>query len=85
MTDDATLSDFVSNTDEETDNASDGSDDRDESAADSSAFDDSQNGHGDVECSTFASGDYRCVRCDETTGRVWREDGELVCPECKTW
>ncbi|WP_254531939.1 DUF7573 domain-containing protein [Natrinema gelatinilyticum] len=86
MTDDATLSDFVPNTDdEEADSTSDGADEYDEPAVDSSAGGDSRNGPGDVEFSTFASGDYQCFRCDETTGRVWREEGELVCPNCKKW
>lgn len=34
---------------------------------------------------TFARGDYECATCDRTTERVWRDDGEYVCPSCKRW
>ena len=26
-----------------------------------------------------------CARCGEAAARRWRDDGELVCPSCKTW
>jgi len=35
--------------------------------------------------STYAWGNYTCSHCDSETDRVWRADGELVCPECKSW
>ncbi|MDQ2051174.1 hypothetical protein RBH26_11850 [Natronolimnohabitans sp. A-GB9] len=35
--------------------------------------------------STYAWGAYTCSRCDSDVERVWREDGSLVCPDCKSW
>jgi len=26
-----------------------------------------------------------CARCGEAAARRWRDDGDLVCPSCKTW
>ena len=26
-----------------------------------------------------------CAHCGETATRRWRDDGDLVCPSCKTW
>lgn len=35
--------------------------------------------------STYAWGEYTCSACGDATQRVWRADGELVCPACKSW
>lgn len=34
---------------------------------------------------TFACGDYECGTCGREAERVWRDDGEYVCPSCKQW
>ena len=71
MTDDATLSDFGVAGGEETD-GDDGSEEAPATPADS--------GH-----STYAWGEYACSQCEGTTDRVWRDDGDFVCPDCKEW
>lgn len=40
---------------------------------------------GDTGRSTYGWGEYTCHRCASDTDRVWREDGVLVCPDCKNW
>ncbi|NUB89882.1 hypothetical protein HT576_02365 [Haloterrigena sp. SYSU A121-1] len=40
---------------------------------------------GDTGLSTYGWGEYTCHRCASDTDRVWREDGVLVCPDCKNW
>ncbi|ADB62437.1 hypothetical protein Htur_3575 [Haloterrigena turkmenica DSM 5511] len=40
---------------------------------------------GDAGLSTYGWGEYTCHRCGDETDRVWREDGDLVCPDCKSW
>ncbi|ELZ21027.1 hypothetical protein C477_05997 [Haloterrigena salina JCM 13891] len=40
---------------------------------------------GDTGRSTYGWGEYTCRRCGSDTDRVWREDGDLVCPDCKNW
>ncbi|WP_339105597.1 hypothetical protein [Haloterrigena salinisoli] len=40
---------------------------------------------GDAGLSTYGWGEYTCHRCADETERVWREDGDLVCPDCKSW
>ncbi|WP_049922087.1 DUF7573 domain-containing protein [Halopiger djelfimassiliensis] len=72
MTDDATLSDF-------------GADDRDPEA-DGTETDGASGGDETATAlSTYAWGDYTCRRCENPTERVWRDDGDLVCPACKSW
>ena len=100
MTDDATLSDFLSTgeadetaagSDEEASAANDG--EASDSAATPSTMADEDrreaaarpSSPGDTGLSTYAWGRYACDRCDTETDRVWREDGALVCPECKSW
>ncbi len=73
MTDDATLSDFVSADGEEAGEADDAEEPLESATTADSGF------------STYAWGAYTCGRCEETTTRVWRDDGDLVCPNCKTW
>lgn len=72
MTDDATLSEFGSTA---------------EDAADSTAEDESEPAQRatDTGLSTYAWGTYRCSRCNGDTERVWRSNGDLVCPACKSW
>ena len=40
---------------------------------------------GETARSTYAWGTYTCSRCDTETERVWRGEGEFVCPACKPW
>ncbi|WP_394738855.1 DUF7573 domain-containing protein [Natronococcus roseus] len=89
MTDDATLSSFTGSTDR----ADDGERgrEREESDGDGSTEDEADQGsdrdsseHGTA-LSTYAWGSYTCQRCETTVERVWREDGALVCPDCKSW
>ena len=35
--------------------------------------------------STYGWGEYVCARCESPTDRVWRTEGALVCPDCKSW
>ncbi|WP_440771067.1 DUF7573 domain-containing protein [Natronorubrum sp. DTA28] len=35
--------------------------------------------------STYAWGTYTCSRCETETERVWRDEGDFVCPACKPW
>lgn len=69
MTDDATLSDFAA-----ADN---------EPPTDASANTDDSTGNPGL--SAYAWGEYTCAQCEQATNRVWRADGELVCPDCKAW
>ncbi|MFD1563140.1 hypothetical protein ACFR99_06240 [Haloarchaeobius amylolyticus] len=69
MTDDATLSDFAAADDEPPTDASTDADGSTEGAS----------------LSTYAWGEYTCAQCGKATDRVWRADGELVCPNCKAW
>ncbi|ELZ23218.1 DUF7573 domain-containing protein [Natrinema limicola] len=69
MTDDATLSDFATADDE--------------SSADAST--DTAGSTGGASRSTYAWGEYICTQCKQSTDRVWRDDGDLVCPDCKSW
>ncbi|QLG49535.1 DUF7573 domain-containing protein [Natrinema halophilum] len=86
MTDDATLSDFTTATDEETgDESPDSNDVAGMPPVDSNPDSESKIGARDVGFSTYASGEYSCWNCKRTTDRVWRDDGELVCPDCKEW
>lgn len=71
--DDATLSDFADRTSDDADAAPDDSPGSLESDADATPL------------STYAWGDYECDRCGEGSDRVWRDDGRLVCPDCKEW
>ncbi len=101
VTEDATLSDFASASDDgderaeaiETDE-SDGSDPRDRPGAnDEDAAADEDTAIGDenatvdrpTSLSTYAWGEYSCARCEDETDRAWRDEGALVCPDCKTW
>ncbi|MFA9417328.1 hypothetical protein [Natrinema sp. HArc-T2] len=75
MTDDATLSEFTAT---------------DESASGSSTDDDGSSSETapvpkTTIQPTYAWGTYTCNRCEQSTDRVWRGDGEFVCPDCKTW
>ncbi|WP_121741851.1 DUF7573 domain-containing protein [Natronorubrum halophilum] len=96
MTDDATLSDFDSAVDraetgDTADRQADSSEDDGEPMSKATAPEDSaeaaESGRlsRDSELSTYAWGTYACGRCETDTGRVWREDGEFVCPDCKPW
>ncbi|PCR91460.1 DUF7573 domain-containing protein [Natrinema ejinorense] len=79
MPDDATLSDFGS---------TDGDGDRttgDSSRDGGEPSDDPGGGSIGAVRSTYAWGDYACTRCGCPTERVWRADGDLVCPDCKQW
>lgn len=76
VTDDATLSEFGSPTE---------SDDPVEQASASSGDDADSPDGADSGLSTYAWGTYRCQQCDAETERVWRADGQLVCPACKRW
>lgn len=33
----------------------------------------------------FSPGGAECTACGATTTRRWRQDGDLVCPDCKRW
>ncbi|RQG93281.1 hypothetical protein EA462_00700 [Natrarchaeobius halalkaliphilus] len=69
MTDDATLSDFATGRSDE---------DTDERR-------DADGTDGVSSLSTYAWGEYVCSRCDGAAERVWRDDGAVVCPDCKDW
>ncbi|WP_029601505.1 DUF7573 domain-containing protein [Natronobacterium lacisalsi] len=84
--DDATLSEFAdagtSDSDSGESASGSGAPSRDSSESDS----DSESSDPDATAlSTYAWGDYECDRCEEGTVRVWRDDGRLVCPDCKEW
>ncbi|MDG5760778.1 hypothetical protein QA600_15680 [Natronococcus sp. A-GB1] len=83
MTDDATLSSFTGSTDRADDERGQG---REESNGDRTdrASDGDSSEHGTVP-STYAWGSYTCQRCETTVERVWRDEGTLVCPGCKSW
>ncbi|ELZ18374.1 hypothetical protein C478_01920 [Natrinema thermotolerans DSM 11552] len=79
MTEDATLSAFG---DEETATESGG----DGAGAETeSGSDDASPGDGASVRSTYAWGTYTCSHCETAVDRVWRADGDLVCPDCKSW
>jgi len=79
VTEDATLSAFD---DDGTATDSDG----DGSAAETgSETGDSSLRDGEPVRSTYAWGTYTCSRCETAVDRVWRADGDLVCPDCKSW
>jgi len=82
MTDDATLSDFATSETGETDGADEGDDGTDSSTAVSPPEADRDPGSAQ---STYAYGEYTCADCGQSTNRVWRADGALVCPDCKQW
>ncbi|MFC6765918.1 DUF7573 domain-containing protein [Natrinema soli] len=46
---------------------------------------DADDSTGEAEHSTYAWGEFDCSQCDGATDRVWRSDGDLVCPDCKEW
>ncbi|SFB81270.1 hypothetical protein SAMN05444422_102151 [Halobiforma haloterrestris] len=81
--DDATLSEFAdAGTSEDADESASGSG----AASRDSLESDSESSDPDTTAlSTYAWGDYECDRCEEGTVRVWRDDGRLVCPDCKEW
>ncbi|SEW17770.1 DUF7573 domain-containing protein [Natrinema salifodinae] len=94
MTDDATLSNFVSadeaDSDADSDPAADpgtaANTDRKTDADVGANADANTNTHAtDTGHSTFAWGEYTCDRCGNATERAWRDDGDLVCPNCKKW
>ena len=99
MTDDATLSDFLEAEPETDDTAAESAAGADADAADGSdegsdSIDGDENAErepigepesGDSGLSTYAWGEYACDRCGADTERVWREEGTLVCPDCKSW
>ncbi|WP_293031905.1 hypothetical protein [Natronococcus sp.] len=84
MTDDATLSSFTGSTDRADDG--EGSRERDESDRDGAdrAIDGDSTARRTA-LSTYAWGTYTCQRCERAVERVWREEGALVCPACKSW
>jgi hypothetical protein len=86
VTEDATLPDFADGTDGD---PADRQQEPSDGAASASEDDDDADGagtnRGDVGFSTYAWGEYACSRCERTTDRVWRADGEFVCPDCKDW
>lgn len=96
MDDDATLSDFSAGTDRDG-TADDASTDPEASNATTTGTpaaepsettaepSDDASTVAETTLSTYAWGDYTCSRCEHTTDRVWRDDGVLVCPGCKTW
>ena len=75
VTDDATLSDFASDDEDETGTTGTSTENVDGTGArtDESGL------------STYAWGEYTCSQCDSPTDHVWRADGDLVCPDCKGW
>ena len=97
VTDDATLSDFLEAETETDDTDADADADADAGAGsdeDPDSIDGDGNAEGepiddtestDAGLSTYAWGEYACDRCGADTERVWREDGTLVCPDCKSW
>ncbi|QCW03480.1 hypothetical protein [Natrinema pallidum] len=98
MTDDARLSDFATaNNDEEPARAARGDDGSSSAATETAPADgdtiapadetDDATASPAIETarSTYAWGAHTCSRCGESTDRVWRGDGSLVCPECKDW
>ena len=87
MTEDATLSEFAASADDgETESDGDGPetdaavDARSETGDSSPDAEESAAG-----LSTYAWGTYTCSQCDAAVDRVWRDDGGLVCPDCKSW
>ncbi|PGF16221.1 hypothetical protein CP556_08915 [Natrinema sp. CBA1119] len=46
---------------------------------------DAEDSTGEAGLSTYAWGEFDCGQCDGATDRVWRSDGDLVCPDCKEW
>ncbi|WP_265109125.1 DUF7573 domain-containing protein [Halosolutus halophilus] len=89
MTDDATLSDFASSgVDEETDDPETVPKESDATSPSNPASDDGDKADPATDAaslSTYAWGEYTCTRCDRTTDRIWRDDGAVVCPDCKNW
>lgn len=88
VTDDATLSEFTGPSDEADAEHAEGEAVTTES--DTAGSTDSDDEHtlerntGATQ-STYAWGEYTCSRCETATERVWREEGAVVCPECKSW
>ncbi|OLZ42587.1 hypothetical protein A6E15_00155 [Natrinema saccharevitans] len=78
MTEDATLSAFDDRTATESDGDGCG-------AETDAAGGDSSPGDGKTARSTYAWGTYTCGCCEAAVDRVWRADGDLVCPDCKSW
>ena len=76
VTDDATLSEFGSAAE---------SNDTGEQTSTSSEDDTAAPDGADSGLSAYAWGAYRCQQCDAETERVWRADGQFVCPACKRW
>ena len=91
MTDDASLTDFVSPSDRDGDETTaDPESSTTPPTAEANDTGDSEreaggDDHDRETPSTYAWGAYTCTRCGESTDRVWRDDGAFVCPSCKTW
>ncbi|MFP8952783.1 hypothetical protein ACLI4Z_07410 [Natrialbaceae archaeon A-arb3/5] len=86
MTDESTLSAFSeAGTDGETDEKTDPRSDAGDTTEPDEAAPDSTESEFDSSLSTYAWGEYACRRCGEDADRVWRDDGEFVCPDCKEW
>ncbi|MFU8869408.1 hypothetical protein [Natronococcus sp.] len=84
MTDDATLSSFTGSTDRADDGErGQGCDESEGDGVDRGTDADSSGTR--TALSTYAWGSYTCKRCEATVERVWREEGALVCPDCKSW
>lgn len=71
MSDDATLSAFAESTDADGGETGETEPDRARDAG--------------TDLSTYAWGSYACRRCGNEVERVWRDDGDLVCSDCKSW
>lgn len=96
VTEDATLSDFLqsdaADDGDATDDCRADSDavtgDAETSGTSDESLDGASRSAGDAglsELATYAWGVYSCSRCGRETERVWREDGAIVCPDCKPW
>jgi hypothetical protein len=82
MSEDRSLSDFVGGGHGESDAAADG-DDTDSAPADAG----SESAAVDPLATTYAwspSGAV-CASCGATVERRWRDEGDLVCTDCKSW
>ncbi|ELZ02074.1 hypothetical protein C482_05731 [Natrialba chahannaoensis JCM 10990] len=107
MTDDATLSSFGTDADDDAASesaAENGSAFDSESAPTSTADSQTETDTGDEKSATDATTielttslatyavqppdsefPHTCTECDAESRRLWRDDGQFVCPACKVW
>ncbi|WP_418285766.1 DUF7573 domain-containing protein [Halorubrum sp. DTA46] len=88
MTEDRSLDDFAAaNDDPAPDDTEDTEDTDDDSPTDALATGGSETDGVEpaVSTATWTTGGADCDRCGDRVERLWRDDGAVVCIDCKDW